>query len=64
MVDIEFYGEFANTPVNKEWVTSELTILLNTLESRYGQQPILYATKSVYDFYLADTVFAEYPLWM
>lgn len=63
VVDIEFYGDKAKAPPDKETVRGILTPLLERLEERYGQKPILYATYRTWRLYLQGE-FEDYPLWM
>lgn len=63
VVDIEFYGDKAKDPPDRETVEGILTPLLERLEARYGQRPILYATYRTWQLYLKGE-FEDYPLWM
>lgn len=63
VVDIEFYGDKAQDPPDREAVKDILIPLLERLESHYGQKPILYATYRTYRLYLQGE-FEDYPLWM
>ncbi len=60
-VDLEFDGNCASRPA-KEALHHELQIFLDALERRYGTKPLLYLTKSFYQFYLAGE-FKQYPPW-
>ena len=52
VVDIEFYGEYLDTPPEKERVRAILDPLLERLEAHYGVKPILYVTyRSYYPLY-------------
>ncbi|MBR5252322.1 MAG: glycoside hydrolase family 25 protein, partial [Clostridia bacterium] len=63
VVDLEFYGEFAETPLSKESVDKELRTMLDTLEEYYGLKPIIYATEESYELYLAND-YEEYDIWI
>lgn len=63
VVDIEFYGDKAKAPPDREEVEDILEPLLERLERHYGQKPILYATYRTYRLYLQGG-FEDYPLWM
>lgn len=53
VVDIEFYGEYLDTPPEKERVRAILDPLLERLEAHYGVKPILYVTYRSYYRYIA-----------
>jgi lysozyme len=63
VVDIELYGSFKRSPKSVDEVLPELNDLVNALEEAYHAKPIFYATKAVYDLYIADK-YSEYPLWI
>ena len=64
VVDIEFYGRYKRAhPTNKDLVISELSYLLDRLESTYGKRPIIYATISTYREYISGH-FDDYPVWI
>ena len=64
VVDIEFYGKYKRAhPNNKDYVISELSCLLDRLESTYGKRPIIYTTISTYREYI-DDCFDDYPIWI
>lgn len=63
VVDIEFYGDKAQHPPDRETVKEILDPLLERLESHYGQTPILYATYRTYKLYLQGK-YEDYPLWI
>lgn len=62
-VDVEYYGDKAEHPPERETVQRELDCLLERLEAHYGVKPVLYATRESYDRYLAGG-YTEYPLWI
>ena len=61
-VDVEMYGQFKETPPEKDKVVRELKILMAVLEDEYKVKPMVYAQKDVYDQYLRDD-FKDYPIW-
>ena len=63
VVDIEFYGEYLETPPDKEHVQAILDALLERLEAHYGAKPILYVTYRSYYNYLAGGKYDSYPVW-
>lgn len=63
VVDLEFYGEFAENPLSKEAVDKEFGSMLSTLEEYYGLKPIIYATEDSYELYLAND-YEEYDIWI
>lgn len=63
VVDVELYGEKKRNPPAREDVTEQLSLLLERLEEHYGQRPVLYATGSAYDRYLAGN-YEGYDIWI
>lgn len=63
VVDLEFYGEFAENPLAKDAVDKELRSMLDALEEHYGMKPIIYATEDSYKLYLAND-YVEYDIWI
>lgn len=63
VVDIEFYGDKAQNPPDRETVRKILDPLLERLESHYGQKPILYVTYRTYKLYIQGA-YEDYPLWV
>lgn len=63
VVDVEYYGDKASNPPDKEDVTEELTKLLLLLEEHYQTKPIIYTTYTVYHNYIKGN-FDTYPLWI
>ena len=63
VVDIEFYGDKAQNPPDRETVRDILDPLLEQLESHYGQKPILYVTYRTYKLYIQGE-YEDYPLWV
>ncbi|MDR1834566.1 MAG: glycoside hydrolase family 25 protein [Fusobacteriaceae bacterium] len=62
-VDLEFYGDKARNQPDRLKVRQDLQALLRELERHYGVKPILYATKSSYEKYIAGD-FKEYDIWI
>jgi lysozyme len=63
VVDIELYDSFKRDPKSAGEVLPELNDLVKALEEAYRMKPIFYASKTVYDLYLADQ-YSQYPLWI
>lgn len=63
VIDLEFYGAYADAPIEKSAVAAELDAMLSALTEHYGLRPILYATEEAYGTYLADG-YAEYDIWI
>lgn len=62
VVDLEAYGRFkGNLPPAAE-VRAILDPLLAGLEDHYGIAPVIYATRSAYRAYLADS-YPDNPIW-
>lgn len=64
VVDLEFYGEYAETPLSKAETRRILDDLLDTLETHYGVKPIIYTTSKAYYSYILGGGYGDYPLWM
>lgn len=62
-VDVEFYGDYYDTPMEPRKAREILGDLLDALEKFYGAKPIIYATRSAYTLYIKD-YFTDYPLWI
>ena len=62
VIDIEYYGEFNENPPTKSKVISILIPLIETLESHYGTEPIIYTNKHFYTTYLKKTF--KNPVWI
>ncbi|WP_394959386.1 GH25 family lysozyme [Candidatus Allofournierella merdavium] len=63
VVDVELYGEKKLRPPPREAVTEQLSLLLQRLEEHYGMRPVIYATGSAYERYLAGG-YGEYDIWI
>lgn len=63
VIDVEFYGDYFDYPVDAAVVHRELSVLIDALEAHYGTEPILYATEKAYDLYIAGA-FAENDIWI
>lgn len=63
VVDVEYYGKYAEIPPDVEKVRKELREMVGALEKKYGRKPMIYCTYSVYRKYL-DGAFDEVPLWI
>lgn len=63
VLDVEYYGKYADTPPEKEKVQKELNDMVQILEQKYGKKPMIYCTYSVYRKYI-EGAFDEVPLWI
>ena len=63
VIDVEFYGTYAEAPPDKAAVCAELDVLLETLTAHYGLPPILYATEEAYTYFLTGA-YEEYDIWI
>lgn len=63
VLDVEYYGKYADTPPEKEKVQKELNDMVQALEQTYGKKPMIYCTYSVYRKYI-EGAFDEVPLWI
>lgn len=63
VVDVELYGKYRKSPVEKEYVIQELSDYLYELEMYYGVKPIIYTTMKTYQLYFSNELL-EYPLWI
>ena len=61
-VDVEYYGSFHDHPPDAAEVRSELSALIEALRAR-GPEPVVYATRSAYDRYIAGG-FPETQIWI
>lgn len=63
VVDLEFYGEFFNSPPKRAFVGRELTAMLQALESHFGIKTIIYFTHRAYKAYI-EGGFEDYDIWI
>lgn len=63
VVDIELYGEFEKSPMDKNKIKERLDGLLERLYDYYGVRPILYATMRAYKLYLEND-YSEHLIWI
>lgn len=63
VIDVEYYGDKAENPPEKEEVTRELKEMLTVLEEHYQVKPVIYTTYKAYYDFIKDE-FKEYPLWI
>jgi lysozyme len=63
VVDVEFYGEYRESPKSAEEVVPQLRAMLDKLEDYYGVKPIIYATGAAYNLYVRDD-FSDYDIWL
>ncbi len=63
VIDLEFYGDKAKNPPEREDVDAQLQAMLGALEEHYKQKPIIYATEESYELYLSGG-YEEYDIWI
>jgi lysozyme len=63
VIDLEFYGDYASTPLSRKETKKILDALLENLESYYHVKPIIYTTTKAYYQYLLGGGYGDYPLW-
>lgn len=64
VVDLEFYGDYTESPLSKKETREILDGLLKGLEDYYGVKPIIYTTTRAYYSYILGGGYGDYPLWM
>jgi lysozyme len=64
VVDIEFYGDYAENPLSVSETRKILDDLLDTLEAYYGVKPIIYTTTKAYYRYISGGGYGDYLLWI
>lgn len=63
VVDVEFYGQYRDSPKPADEVVPELRRMLEELEAHYGIKPLIYATGASRSLYIEEN-FPEYELWV
>ncbi len=63
VIDLEFYGEYSETPLSRKETKAILDPLLKRLEEYYHVKPIIYTTIRAYCYYFLGGGYADYPLW-
>ncbi|MCQ2545957.1 MAG: glycoside hydrolase family 25 [Clostridia bacterium] len=63
VVDVEFYGDYADDPPDRSQVCDRLDIILEMLEKRYHRKPIIYTNNHCYNLYLHNG-YDDYPIWI
>ena len=63
VIDVEYYGDKAKNPPDREEVITQLAWLLSILEEHYGKKPVIYTTYTAYYNYIRSG-FEDYPLWI
>lgn len=63
VIDVEYYGKYAEKPPKNEKVEKELGEMIGELEKEYGKKPMIYCTYSVYNRYIKEQ-FSDIPLWI
>ncbi|MCI2062737.1 MAG: glycoside hydrolase family 25 [Eubacteriaceae bacterium] len=69
VIDVEYYGNYNAVTVNQASVDAILTPLIKAVKSKYGMDPVLYTTPSIYkrfiknrydnDIWIADSSFSQ-----
>lgn len=63
VVDLEYYGDFIETPPSADEIWAILDPLLTGIEEHYGQPAIVYTTEQIYASYLTEG-YEDTPLWI
>lgn len=63
-IDVELYGDYVNTPPDREKVENILDAVIDDLEEEYGKKPILYTNPHVYGLYLKGSKYQDHPIWI
>ena len=63
VIVVEYYGKYVKTPPDVEKVRKEVRDMIDALEGKYGEKPMIYCTYNVYRKYI-EGVFDEVPLWI
>ena len=63
VIDLEFYGDYSNSPLSRKETQEILNTLLQQLEAYYHVKPIIYTTTRAYYHYLLGGGYGDYPLW-
>ena len=64
VIDLEFYGQYNNSPKKSADVVKEVTAMADELLKYYGIKPIIYVTQKSYRLYIKDTELENYSLWI
>lgn len=64
VIDIEYYGDYADHPKDKDEVVMQAKQMADILEQHYGIKPVIYTTGSCYDRYVRSSSLEKYPLWI
>ena len=63
VVDLEFYGDYSDSPLSRKETQEILDALLKQLEEYYHVKPIIYTTTKAYYHYMLGGGYSDYPLW-
>lgn len=63
VVDMELYGAYLTTPMEKEKVKVILDDFLKEIENNYKVKPIIYTNQNVYNLYIG-TDYKDYKIWI
>jgi len=63
VVDLELYGIYEETPMDKEKVKVILDEFMKELENNYKVKPIIYTNQYLFDLYIG-TEYKDYKIWI
>lgn len=63
VVDLEFYGDYSQSPALRDYTRTILDDLLRELEQYFGLKPIIYVTAKSYNLYINGS-YDEYDIWI
>jgi len=63
VVDMELYGAYLTTPMEKEKVKVILDEFLKEIENNYKVKPIIYTNQNVFNLYIG-TDYKDYKIWI
>ena len=62
-VDVEFYGEYHDSPPSKNQMYDVLDAVLEKLEEKYGKKPLIYTNTHIYETYISGR-YDDYGIWI
>lgn len=62
VIDLEYYGDKASDPPERDGVRRELDALIRALKEQYGKTPVIYTTYTCYREYLKGDM-PDCPIW-
>lgn len=63
VIDLEFVGNCLDRP-DKEVFLNELEKYVLAIDGQYAAHPVLYTTYDFFEYYLVNSRFANFPLWV